>query len=89
MEKEIYNKSLSARIRRRNKQGFSGNGTGLGFLIKNSGDYTDPIQNNKMQDYIRENTRKNKLGFGRISNIFSFNNKGLTKKFADNHQKMS
>ena len=42
-----YNKSLSARIRRRNAQGFEGVGTGLGFLIKNSGDYTDPNQNHK------------------------------------------
>lgn len=30
-----YNKSLSARIRRRNKQGFSGNVTSLGFLVRN------------------------------------------------------
>lgn len=88
MEKETYNKSLSARIRRRNKQGFSGNGTGLGFLIKNPGDYLDPIQNNKIKDYIIENARKNKLGFKRISKSFSVHNRALTKKFADNHQKM-
>ena len=49
-----YNKSLSARIRRRNKQGFSGNGTSSGFVAKNFGDYLDPIQNNKMQYYIRK-----------------------------------
>ena len=89
MEKETYNKSLSARIRRRNKQGFSGNGTGLGFLVDNPSDYLDPIQNNKMKDYIRESARKNKLGFERISKISSVNNRALTKKFADNHQKMS
>ena len=83
-----YNKSLSARIRRRNKQGFIGVGTGLGFLIKNPGDYLDPIQNNKMQDCIRENARKNKLGFKRIGKDFSFRNRALTKKFADNHQKL-
>ena len=83
-----YNKSLSSRIRRRNKQGFVGVGTGLGFLIKNPGDYTDPIQNNKMQDYVRENARKNKLGFKRINKSFSIHNRALTKKFADNHQKM-
>ena len=41
------NSSLSARVRRRNKQGFNGTGTGLGFLIKNPGDYTDPEQNHK------------------------------------------
>ena len=89
MEKETYNKSLSARIRRRNKQGFSGNGTGLGFLIKNPGDYLDHIQNNKIKDYVIENARKNKLWFRRISKIYSVNNRALTKRFADNRQKMS
>lgn len=84
-----YNKNLSARIRRRNKQGFNGNGTGLGFLIKNPGDYLDPTQNNKMQDYIRESGRKHKLGFERIRKKISVHNRALTKKFADNHQKMS
>ena len=84
-----YNKSLSARVRRRNKQGFSGNGTGLGFLLKNPGDYLDPIQNNKIQDYVRENARKDKLGFKRITKSFSVHNRALTKKFTDNHQKMS
>lgn len=84
-----YNKSLSARIRRRNKQGFSGNGTGFGFLIKNPGDYTDPEQNGKAADYAREQKRKNKLGFKRIDKGFSINKRALTKKFADNHQKMS
>lgn len=49
-----YNKSLSARIRRRNKQGFNGNGTSSGFLARNFGDYLDPSQNNKMQYYIRK-----------------------------------
>ena len=28
-----YNKSLSARVKRRNKQGFNGNGTSLEVLI--------------------------------------------------------
>ena len=89
MEKEVYNISLSARIRRRNKQGFSGNGTGLGWLIINPGDYTDPEQNGKDADYAREQRRKNKLGFKRIAKGFSINKRALTKKFADNHQKMS
>ena len=84
-----YNKSLSARIRRRNKQGFVGVGTGLGFLIKNPGDYTDPEQNGKAADYAREQKRKAKLGFKRIAKGFSINKRALTKKFADNHQKMS
>lgn len=74
-----YNKSLSARIRRRNKCGFTGIGTGLGFNPANKqyGDYTDPEQNGKAADYAREQKRKNKLVFKRA----------LTKKFADNHQK--
>ena len=84
-----YNKSLSARIRRRNKQGFNGNGTGLGFLIKNPGDYTDPEQNCKAADYAREQKRKAKLGFKRIAKGFSINKRALTKKYADNHQKLN
>ena len=84
-----YNKSLSARIRRRNKQGFNGNGTGLGFLIINPGDYIDPEQNGKAADYAREQKRKNKLGFKRIDKGFSINKRALTKKYADNHQKLN
>ncbi len=89
MEKEVYNKSLSARIRRRNKQGFNGNGTGLGFLIINPGDYTDPEQNGKAADYLRDQKRKNKLGFKRIAKGFSINKRALTKKYADKHQKLN
>lgn len=84
-----YNKSLSARIKRRNAQGFTGVGTGLGFLVKNPGDYTDPEQNGKAADYAREQKRKNKLGFKRIAKGFSIHKRALTKKFADNHQKMA
>ena len=82
-----YNKSLSARSRRRNKCAFAGVGTGLGFLVRNPGDYLDPTQNNKMQDYVRESARKAKLGFKRIGKGFSLHKRALTKKFADNHQK--
>ena len=91
MEKEVYNKSLSARIRRRNKCGFADFGTGLGFNPDNKqyGDYTDPEQNGKAADYAREQRRKNKLGFKRIAKGFSINKRALTKKFADKHQKMS
>lgn len=88
-----YNKSLSARIKRRNAQGFSGNGTGLGFLVRNPGDYTDPEQNGKAADYIKEQKRKDKLGFKRVIGKnglpYSLHKRALTKKFADNHQKMS
>lgn len=86
-----YYKDLNARIRRRNKCGFAGFGTGLGFNPDNKqyGDYTDPEQNGKAADYAREQKRKNKLGFKRIAKGFSINKRALTKKFADNHQKMS
>ena len=36
-------------------------------------------------DILKE---ENKLGFKRISKGFSVHNRALTKKFADNHQKM-
>ena len=57
--------------------------------FKNPGDYTDPKQNGKAADYAIEQKRKNKLGFKRIDKGFSINKRALTKKFADNHQKMS
>ena len=64
-----YNKSLSSRIRRRNKCGFSGLGTGKMVIngevmnlnsIKASqmGDYTDPKQNGKAAAYTIERKRK-------------------------------
>ena len=84
-----YTKDLSARIRRRNKQGFSGNGTPKWNKVTPFGDYNDPEQNDKAADYAREQKRKAKLGFKRIAKGFSINKRALTKKFADNHQKMS
>lgn len=44
-----YNKSLSARIKRRNKQGFEGIGNyhGISPYPHPYGDYTDPNQNHK------------------------------------------
>lgn len=72
-----YNKSLSARIRRRNKYGFNGNGTPAWDKITPFGDYTDLEQSGKLSMYAIEKRRKNKLVFKRA----------LTKKFADNHQK--
>lgn len=89
----MENKSLSSRIKRRNAQGFVGAGTGLRFLIKNPGDYTDPEQNGKIADYTRDQRRKDKLGFKRVIGKnglpYSLHKRALTKKFADNHQKMS
>ena len=95
-----YNKSLSARIRRRNKCGFSGLGTGKMIIngevrsfnsvrASQMGDYTDPEQNGKASTYAIEAKRKAKLGFKRIARGFSLHKRALTKKFADNHQKVS
>lgn len=92
MEKETYNKSLSARIKRRNKQGFIGNGTGFGFKRTNFGDYNDPAQNYKNIDYDIAERRKNKVGMKSIigyNGIFYTSNKrALNKRYADNHQKL-
>lgn len=75
-----YNVSLSARIKRRNKQGFTGNGTGLGYnpYNKTYGDYTDPKQNHKDVDYNISKRRKARLRY----------KSAFRKKFADNHQKL-
>jgi len=83
-----YNKSLSARIRRRNTQGFKGIGNyhGIGPYPHPYGDYTDQKQNNKEADYKRELARKNKLGVGG-KRVFGYGHI-LSKKFADNSQKM-
>lgn len=72
-----YNKSLSARIKRRNKQGFIGVGTGhiilkdgtvacyntTKLLNGNYGDYRDEEQNNKKNDHINDMRRKAKLNY--------------------------
>lgn len=84
-----YNKSLSARIRRRNKQGFSGNGTTNWDKVTPFGDYNDAEQNGKASAYAIETKRKAKLGFKRIAKGFSINKRALTKKYADNHQKLN
>lgn len=94
-----YNKNLSARIRRRNKCGFAGFGTGLGFLIKNPGDYRDEKQNHKDKDYKLDKARKAKLGYnspsykfdshGNLMHVFKSGNRQMCKKYADNHQKLN
>ena len=53
------------------------------------GTYLDSKVNHKEADYKREQKRKAKLGFKRIGKGFSIHKRALTKKFADNHQKMS
>ena len=88
------NKSLSARIKRRNKQGFADVGSYCGVGPNHSyGDYTDPEQNGKKRDYTIAEKRKNKLGFRRLRDIFgrpySRNKRALTKKYTDSHQKLS
>jgi len=84
-----YNKSLSARIRRRNAQGFAGVGTPNRTKTSPCGDYTNPLDSNKTTAILIEQGRKNKLGFKRIAKGFSIHKRALTKKFADNHQRMS
>ena len=93
------NTSLSARIKRRNKQGFSGLGTGhmidrqgnvLNFntciAIEYCGDYTDELQNHKYIDKVNDIKHKNKVGFRR-SNFMK--NRAMSKKYADVHQRLS
>ena len=52
--------------------------------MKIEGTYLDSKINHKDADYKRDQKRKAKLGFNRISN-----KRVLTKKFADNRQKIS
>ena len=93
------NKSLSARIKRRNKQGFAGVGTYFGVGPNHSyGDYTDDKQNNKNLDRKQDIARKNKLGFrtreykiDNTGNVMYIGKKTrcMSKKYADNHQKLN
>lgn len=51
--KKTINKSLSARIRRRNKQGFEGNGTNqTNIYNSHMGNYRNPIDNHKYDDRL-------------------------------------
>lgn len=80
----MENNSISARIRRRNKQGFQGVGTPETFVKTTPyGDYNNPKCNHKDKDYKNALDRKNKLHFVRILNTSQFR-----KKYADNHQKL-
>ena len=106
------NTNLSARIRRRNKQGFRGLGTGKivmpdGTLCsfnttkldcREFGDYNDLEQNHKDVDYKNDSSRKNKLDFNKTSFLIKNGiyvgfkrgtHKVMSKRFADNHQKMT
>ena len=88
------NKSLSARIRRRNAQGFNGVGTNpVWSKSTHCGDYRNTVQNHKDVDELNAQRQKNKVGFRKVilsnSMPFAVNRRALTKKFADNHQKLS
>ena len=50
------NKSLSARVRRRNSAGFTGEGNHVMFKKDNVGDYRDVSQNHKDTDTIEHKT---------------------------------
>lgn len=81
------NTSLSARVQRRNAVGFKGEGTSSGWKKTTSyGDYKSLEFNNKENDIKNAIAKKNKVGFNKIHFI---SHPGLTKKYADNHQKVS
>ena len=112
MKIKIYNKSLSARIRRRNKCGFAGTGNWgqydkKGNLISYSsvkaaegrmGNYLDEIQNHKLKDRRENMAVKSKVGFtpdvlkvdeqGRVYRAHKRKNRCMSKRYADNHQKL-
>lgn len=98
------NTSLSARIRRRNKCGFSGLGTGKMVIngevrsfnsvrASKMGDYTDPKQNHKDVDYKLARRRKDRFNMKSIVSPygvpFTLHKRALNKKYANNRQKMS
>ena len=57
-----YNKSLSARIKRRNKQGFKGEGNCKWIKTTPFSDYNNFMVNHKDKDYKLANDKKNKFG---------------------------
>lgn len=92
------NTSLSARIKRRNAQGFEGTGNYHG-VGKNHvyGDYHDPKQNSKDVDYELDKRRKARLGF--LKREYKFDATGnlmfvgrktrpMSNKYADNRQRL-
>lgn len=95
----MANKSLSARIKRRNAQGFKGEGSHKDFT-NGGGNYLDLKQNHKDKDIIENNIRRSKLGKpstndikldakGNIIGIVSkMKNRQYCKKYADKHQRL-
>ena len=96
MTQQSSNKSLSARIRRRNKQGFKGEGTNRHCYF-GGGDYRDEVQNHKLIDRINDMAKKCKLGYqpdetktdarGRVF-LVKHKCRCMNKRYVDNHQKM-
>ena len=76
------NKSLSARIKRRNAQGFKGEGSQSDFVPRMPGDYTNERDNHKQKDRILSQAKKQKLALFR-----GFYGKCLRLKYANNKQK--
>ena len=62
---EIFNKSLSARIKRRNKQGFLGVGHHVYIKRNECGDYRNLIHNHKyvVPEMVNLVNRAKKLGY--------------------------
>lgn len=78
----MEDQSLSARIKRRNKQGFTGLGSHKRFDDKSlMGDYRDPNQNGKWRDKKLSDRKKSILGFKEGENSL------MRKKFANNKQR--
>ena len=93
-----HNKSLSARIRRRNKQGFEGNGTPNWTKNTSFGDYKNDEENGKALSRKQDIARKNKLGFSireykidNSGNVIYIGKKTrcMSKKYAKKQQKLN
>ena len=80
-----YNKSLNARIKRRNKCGFLGVGTHKRF-IEVTGDYTDLYQNHKITSKLinkRRSSASRSNGYISLTNKY-FNGKQKIKNIVKN-----
>ena len=81
------NTSLSAKVKRRNAVGFKCEGTSSGWKKTTSyGDYKDSKTNHKDIDIKNGIAKKSKMGIIRLRFI---NHPGMTKNYADNHQKLT
>ena len=90
MAKVTVNKSLSARIKLRNRAGFKGEGTKGWVKTTSFGDYKSLEYNNKEEDIKLDIAKKNKVGFRPAKYTFdNINPSSMTKKYADKHQKVT